>query len=819
MAAVTRALLEIPTIAARLAALLGTPSLSDADMQRLVAIAALHDLGKANAGFQRRRAGHVQPLVSLFSGRDNRLLTTLVNQGGLAAIEHLFYADKGHQPWRAALAHHGCLPPPDAVLTELWSASGGYDPIAACKALVDAVLQWCPAASDGVSPPWTHPFGHAFAGLLTLADWFGSDESIFLVGGLEGTGRYEWALQEARKLVAARGLTPEAPRADVAALPWSCAGLTGFPEPTRMQEAVLALPSAPSGRTCLIEGETGSGKTEAALLHFLSLFRAGEVDGMYFALPTRAAAVQVHRRIERMLKGLLLSAPPIVLAVPGYLAAGDGMLPVPTPDAMDDRAEALRAAAWSGERPKRYLASWVAVGTVDQVLLGGVQVRHATLRSAAMLRLLLVMDEVHANDGYMTALLRNVLAQHRRAGGHALLMSATLGSAARTRLLTPTGSVPPPDAAAAVAVPYPAIWSDGLPGVPVWLDRILPEAKAVEVVLEPDLRDDGAIVAHAVSAARSGARVLVIRNMVRAAVPTFLALEAQVPDLLMAVPGAGGPMHAPHHARFAPEDRRALDVALEAALGKEAVRNGGRIVCATQTAEQSLDIDADLLITDLCPADVLLQRIGRLHRHRRPRPPGFEAARCIVLAPSPDDLAATLKPDGDVSGAKLALGLVYPDLLGILATRAELARKGTLSIPADNRRLVEAATHPVALEGLARESGGRWLKRWEWQTGTTGATAMAAAHAGLAWEKPIEAFASNETITVRLGLDDRSIELPSGTVGPFGCVVSRLSVSGRWLGGVALDAELTIKRPEQGTLTICLAGKAFRYDRLGLRPL
>ena len=134
--------------------------------------------------------------------------------------------------------------------------------------------------------------------------------------------------------------------------------------------------------------------------------------------------------------------------------------------------------------------------------------------------------------------------------------------------------------------------------------------------------------ARALAAAKAGARVLVFRNTVGDAVASRQVLAPCAPDgqAQFNLRGIG----TLHHSRFAREDRRRLDAEVEAQFGKDAERHGGLVLVGTQTLEISLDIDADLLITDLCPADVLLQRIGRLHRHARPRPIGFgrRAAWC-----------------------------------------------------------------------------------------------------------------------------------------------------------------------------------------------
>ncbi len=201
----------------------------------------------------------------------------------------------------------------------------------------------------------------------------------------------------------------------------------------------------------ILEAETGSGKTEAALARFLALLAAGEVDGLYFALPTRVAARELYGRVLRMVENTFADPncrPPVLLAVPGY-ARLDGvdaktLLPGPETRWEDDATRALQERAWAAERPKRFLAATVAVGTLDQALLSVLQVPHAHLRSVCLDRQLLVVDEVHASDPYMRQLLTQLLAHHLGGGGHALLLSATLGAAARTDL-TNAGRAEPPD--------------------------------------------------------------------------------------------------------------------------------------------------------------------------------------------------------------------------------------------------------------------------------------------------------------------------------------------------------------------------------------
>lgn len=129
-----------------------------------------------------------------------------------------------------------------------------------------------------------------------------------------------------------------------------------------MQQALADLPL--DIRLAVLESETGSGKTEAAFLRFLRLFAAGLVDGLYFAVPTRAAAAQIQSRVDRAARAAFGGE--CVLALPGYLRAGDAggqALPEYRVEWDDDPDAARREGRWAAEAPRRFLAAPVAVGT------------------------------------------------------------------------------------------------------------------------------------------------------------------------------------------------------------------------------------------------------------------------------------------------------------------------------------------------------------------------------------------------------------------------------------------------------------------------
>lgn len=710
--------------------------------------------------------------------------------------------------WLAALfAHHGRpVPQPrEGGALPAYPVLPCYDWQEEEAVLGRALLAWFPEILTD-SPPRPEPaFLHFFCGILTLADWVASDRRAFPFEPQFRPDYWEVAQDLAAARVAGIGLCAPPPLRGTAG--WGL--ISDHPSPRPAQRALGALPI--DERLVLLEAETGSGKTEAALWRFAVLLAAGEVDALYFAVPTRAAARQLHHRINNALRRMFDAPPEAVLAIPGQAVAGEAT-GTRLPDfnvLWDDEQQAPDR--WAAEQSARYLAARVAVGTVDQVALGGLQVKFAHLRGAALSRALLVIDEVHASDPYMTEVQLAIVQSHLALGGHVLLMSATLGAAARRKW---RGEAPG-DLATDASLAYPAVWtSKGLHPVTADPDG----AKTVQVAAHPDWSGPEA-ARLAQEAAAQGARVLVIRNTVVRAQETFAACQDKARDLLLAVNG----IPTLHHSRFAAEDRALLDQAVERAIGKDSPM-GGRIVIGTQTLEQSLDLCADLLITDLCPVDVLLQRIGRLHRHRRPRPEGFATPRAIVLCPAGglDPLTRVAENGlGSCAGGPSLSG-VYVDVPGLAATLDQITAHPVWQIPAMNRALVEAATHPQALEPLAESRG--WQAYRQRVVGKALAEMQTAGLCVLDRTVPllfpdgrVRCFPDDEKIRTRLGEEGVILTLPPGTTGAFGAPVSRLALPAHWSRGlIGEEAVITLKSEIDHSISVICGELHLAYSSIGL---
>jgi CRISPR-associated endonuclease/helicase Cas3 len=803
VATVFRHLVDLPAYQHCLTTMAGT-KLTPAQLDRLAVLALLHDFGKANLGFQNKpfdlnapRAGHVYetaPLLNVEHLADK--LVQSLNWGELSSWFKEQDALKAY--FFAILSHHGRPIHEEGLGTNAqnyyqakkhwWISDSQRDPFHAIAELMVMARNAFPAAFAEAIPliPNSPRLQHRFAGLLMLADWLGSHDAFFPIDNGKAD-RLQLAPNAAARILHAVGLDVQSSQQALQNQSWQFEPLFGFP-PHPLQQALDQLPTHDHAHRLLIaEAETGSGKTEAALIRFFRLFAAGVVDGLYFALPTRVAARELYERTRVQVQRAFPDAatrPMVLLAVPGY-AKVDGievkLLPDRSEKCSDERGQQIQERTWAAEHPKRFLAATIAVGTIDQALLSALQTPHAHLRSICLDRQLLVVDEVHASDPYMRHLLTELL-RHHLLNSHALLLSATLGAVAQDAFLA-TASAKRFDSSLELALntPYPALTNSEGERLP--LASVSTKTKSVAVECVPSLSDPSALVSTIRQALSQGARILVVLNTVGRALALQRAVEDVVPTKSL--------FHCrdvitPHHGRYSPADRELLDASVSQRLGK-ASAPGPLLLIGTQTLEQSLDIDADLLITDLCPMDVLLQRIGRLHRHQRERPAGMQIARCLLLTPECDSLEEWLQSDGEATGfaKRIGLGSVYPDLRILQLTWNTLSQqnkqqKHPIEIPRDNRLLVESATHPDAMKQLKSP---RWQTHAALVEGGQIAQGVRADHVSLVkcYDQPFGEFNFNELnddARTRLGLDTLRLPLPEPAISPYGISLSEMVIPG-----------------------------------------
>ena len=850
-------LLFQPTIRRRLARTAGLDDLDEVTAQRLCVFAALHDIGKANVGFQaqiwrnedtpgRRKprwASHTSDIVPVLSGADTEAFNWFFDAIGWHEHIGQWDSDGGNTAsamFVAAMSHHGeplNLRDARQPNPEAWREWGELSPHACVERIGALVRSWFPRAFAANAPPLpsSTAFQHMFLGLCTLADWIGSNEELFPFADAPDDDYISIARRRASDAIELIGLNVTTQRGVVTNVP-DFSRLFGIPNaPNAIQSAAQDVPL--DEPVVIMESETGSGKTEAALWRFARMYEAGLVDGLYFALPTRAAATQIHERVTRFVSNLFSDhRPDPVLAVPGYIRAGDftGHRNLSEYDVWWESRTHGHAPQkfWAAESAKRFLAAQIAVGTVDQAMMAALQVRHSHMRAACLARNLLIVDEVHASDPYMSVILKALLDVHIGAGGHALLMSATLGSAARSQwLFRPTrdSMLQQVSTTDAIKTPYPSIAVRAGVSLNIVPSGENEQRKDVHIEARPIMHEFVSIAGAALDAAREGAKVLVIRNTVAHAIDTQRAVEtaagSEHVDMIFTCKG----VTTLHTGRFANEDRKLLDIAVEAQLGKSR-GGGGRIVIGTQTLEQSLDIDADLLITDLCPVDVLLQRIGRLHRHQRAdRPHTHASPICIVLTPPSDDLSPLLSHASGASRNGLG-GFVYPDLRVIeltlrLVTDASSGHQ-PWRIPGMNRELVESATHPSALEALVEDMGGDWQTHANDVAGAYIGDSLTARNAIVRRDKsfldPDVVFPGNveERIRTRLGDEGVVVHFSPTPQSPF-CAetsISSLSLPGHMCRGLTPDETVATVTTTDG-FKFSIGDRHFSYDRLGLHRL
>jgi CRISPR-associated endonuclease/helicase Cas3 len=669
----------------RLASLFGLPWVQAKPWIQLVT--SCHDLGKACPGFQ-LMWDPARTLISSMGlgirpGTDTNISHGYVSQVVLEdlLIDLGWAEDLAELTADAVGCHHGTRATPSQRqdLSDNRKALGDADWREARKSIFEALKSVLRADSAPTKTGISGPEFMLLAGLTSFADWIGSNDEWFPFGTPEDcddlAGWIGKRRIRAETALDAIGWFERAPLLDSN---HSFADVFGF-SPRPLQDAVASAVSTVS-KPCilLVEAPMGEGKTEAAFYAHLELQRRLGHRGLYVALPTKATGNAMfgrtmeflerflgHRHLDLQLLhgGTLLNDSFQDLRLRGIHAeGGDG---------------SIQAGEWFTHK-KRALLSEYGVGTIDQALMPILPVRHNFVRLWGLANRVVVFDEIHAYDAYTGTLLVHLLRWLLALDSSVILLSATLPPSFRDKLAEIVGSEMPASDAS-----YPRL-SLFKPGMVEQIAFHADPARRREVKLEGISPDLDRIRDELLLRTGKGGMALALVNTVQRAQDLYrlfpsseaicdggITVGCRLED--------GTEVHL-FHARFPADKRQVRENSALALFGKDGVREGKKILIATQVAEQSLDLDFDFMITDLAPIDLVLQRAGRLWRHARPSRP----------VPDPTLLVAGLggqePPD---FGKPLWWGAVYREDV-LLRTWALLKRRGSLVLPDDIDAMVKA---------------------------------------------------------------------------------------------------------------------------------
>lgn len=644
---------------------------------------ALHDIGKFSSAFQRMNAlQHNRLLSEGFSFGSSHDLTH--NQIGRNFIWYEWpensipnVSEVNRKVLREVVGgHHGQYLSPGELVNvrnnlkyeepEFWKTIRNQVFYALRDLFLDPCLEIIPEplnASSAVAE---------LTGFTILCDWIGSDQRFFVPQPVMSLDEYlSVSIQRAATAITEDGFAID---------PHSRASTTFsrlFPNishPRPLQQKIDAIPDEMLIQPALIviEAPTGEGKTEAALALAHKIGALHGTDEFYYALPTTATSNQMFKRVEQYLNERLNIGIGAKL-VHGQAFLDKDLIPVAPMTNNSDNHEVKASLEWFSSKKRALLAPF-GVGTIDQIELAALNVRHSSLRLAGLSGKVIILDEVHAYDTYMTTIIVRLLSWLKSLGATVILLSATLPANRRNELLqvysNQTAEINQPS-------DYPLI----LVANENETLRLAPTASkpACEIHLE-FLRfsdqENSEKAQWLLDQVKEGGCACWISNTVNRSQEIFQTLAENSPE---------GTRIILLHSRFPLEQRSEIEKEIVSIVGPDkANRPTSAIVVGTQVLEQSLDLDFDLMVSDLAPVDLLLQRAGRLHRHAETRRPANHLKPVLYVNCPVSEDKPLIKTDKSVYAPYF-----------LYRTYQVIKEKTMLRLPEDYRLLVEDVYQPL----------------------------------------------------------------------------------------------------------------------------
>jgi CRISPR-associated endonuclease/helicase Cas3 len=532
--------------------------------------------------------------------------------------------------------HHGIIPHPEEIREAKHRKFniGKKQWQALRKETIDELVRYTQVRSEDFPKAIPAACKIILAGLVTLSDWLASNPDWFPYSN-EPLEDYVQSLpNKVEQALTQSGWIGWEPHPEPIPLEELFNYIENFVPRELQTQAVQLLPKISDSPTLLvIEAPTGEGKTETAItVAEWYGTKSGIAKGAYFALPTQATSNQLYGRIQEFLKHRYPNQAVLLNLVHGHaqLSEDFSQTIVCRLDQVHDEdgnTPGVVAGEWFTYRKRPLLSPW-GTGTIDQALMGILRSKHNFVRLLGLAGKTIILDEIHAYDAYTSTLIESLLEWLAALGSPVVAMSATLSQGQRQAFLKAYSRGLGQSTPELEICPYPrlTIYSQSLPQPTTTSFEVSDlnanrkirlqwiEERQIPDILDTELADEGTAA--------------VLRTLVGWAQQTY---EELIPESF------AQDKRLLFHSRFLHVDRKEIERRCLATYGKkvDCTQPRPRSVCvATQVIEQSLDLDFEFMISDLAPIDLLIQRVGRIWRHKRVRPPRLTEPTLYLIRPN-----------------------------------------------------------------------------------------------------------------------------------------------------------------------------------------
>lgn len=611
-------------------------------------IAAAHDIGKISPTFQEKLYRGTEGYIRNSKAGLEKVNPDIERQwGGHAGVSQITaqYLKLGKYIPEILGQHHGYSPN-----INIYSATDEIFGGLVWQQRREELLTALKNALQAEFPTVTSALqARVLAGFTTVSDWIGSG-SLFDIPAEDWQPNVNLALDNAGFIQPV--LKPALSFSDI--FGWQARDI---------QQRFIDSVTGPG--VYILEAPMGLGKTEAALYAAYQMLHTQQATGIYFALPTQLTSEKIHERVEVFLKAILDNdsshQQPLLLHGNAWLKTELGK-------------EGNPGGSWF-QAAKRGILAPFAVGTIDQALMAVMNVKHGFVRTFGLAGKVVILDEVHSYDSYTGTLIDELINALTDLHCTVIILSATLTQQRRSTFLKESSTNPC----------YPLV--SALPKGGTLIEATVTSITDVNIKVTLCQQDEPALE-EALLRAEQGQQVLWIENTVA---------EAQAICRLLATCASNlGVECGLLHSRFLKIDREHNENKWTTLYGKEGAAQRsqqGRILVGTQVLEQSLDIDADFLISRFAPSDMLLQRIGRLWRHDLTQRPVNVQREVWLLAP---DMSSAVENPDNTFGKTAKVYTPY-----VLCRSLEIWESvQNLTIPGQIRDIIEATYQERCESGL-----------------------------------------------------------------------------------------------------------------------